>query len=803
MSRRRSSLERWLAIGDEVCLQCDGARGLWVDGPIRKRALILQQRDNTRNPAAGDLRKHVFRIQQPHSYRAAKALRKALDEIEVPLESGLFINGHPGTSSKGDSFHALEVAAQTESMLNDVESRRLNHKPVVYGALIQLVNVSTNWYLCVDSKQSASVHEPTRMRVRLEPFIRKSCFFRIMPRFRIRAEGEPVRIGDAIVLQSAKDELGSLTYSIVSQYDAVRELEYREAATATSSAGRASVRPTGVSVLTSPRIGSADSPHRTSGSQNSAVVGWTVTVFRSAKEVATAPTRAIFLGDFIRLYHKEVEAYLYSFFATSEIEALLAGDVPQTGIGLERQVKLMDYTFDPLNPTDSTSALTFWQIEHQNPMQGGLVRWSDHKVRLRHAVTHMYLVVETIMYEEDDTGERSFTVSLSASTPTPGTNDPTIFILHPVGGREEGQPTVSGGSYLRIQHEMTGAWLHASEPVENFHEHHSGSPKLRDLQQLGPNNSGQKPLNLRVKDTFATMGSSVISATSEMHPEDYFTISRVEKELVEPFIFVQAMKPTLIDFLVRPRPFMGQSGVQASSRFAVTNYGFPISPTETKSIQLILTALIYFCTRSSNFDPFQREGAPLLLHQTLLRETGTVDLLILMLQLPSKDIRLRLRSALMSSIPASLRQVVVDVPHTANHGPMAEIPPSPTISNLLRRVAVKTSRLKRRNESFSEHDLYANIDSNQAENQNETSFSELDDGDMRFAERDISLGDIKRGKEPLLAKIFRFIHRLLRQFLVGSDHMNQLHVARAFNTIAGQLELNLGAADTLMQLISG
>jgi hypothetical protein len=71
-------------------------------------------------------------------------------------------------------------------------------------------------------------------------------------------------------------------------------------------------------------------------------------------------------------------------------------------------------------------------------------------------------------------------------------------------------------------------------------------------------------------------------------------------------------------------------------------------------------------------------------------------------------------------------------------------------------------------------------------------------------EVEISLQEFKAaGNDYALPQLFQYIYRVLKQFLLGSDHQNQIHVAQDFDTLAEHLDLNVGAADTLMQLISG
>ncbi|KAJ3195233.1 hypothetical protein HK101_000762 [Irineochytrium annulatum] len=82
---------------------------------------------------------------------------------------------------------------------------------------------------------------------------------------------------------------------------------------------------------------------------------------------------------------------------------------------------------------------------------------------------------------------------------------------------------------------------------------------------------------------------------------------------------------------------------------------------------------------------------------------------------------------------------------------------------------------------------------------------EVMDGNTRrtLHEQPVLLLDLKRKQEEVLARTFRYIYRVLKQFLLGSDAANQVHLAREFDTLLRHVDADVGAADTLMQLISG
>jgi hypothetical protein len=82
-------------------------------------------------------------------------------------------------------------------------------------------------------------------------------------------------------------------------------------------------------------------------------------------------------------------------------------------------------------------------------------------------------------------------------------------------------------------------------------------------------------------------------------------------------------------------------------------------------------------------------------------------------------------------------------------------------------------------------------------------FSNANMAAAQHGEHAATITAMKNGEEPILCNVFHYIYRLLKQFLLGSDHENQVHVVKHFDTLLEHLDLNLGAADALMQLIEG
>ncbi|KAJ3091045.1 hypothetical protein HK102_001865 [Quaeritorhiza haematococci] len=1051
MAARSAVPERYLLLGDEVMLFSDQGL-LFADGAVKKRGLVLQN-CTPRSAGNGDLFKCVFRVEPQFSHQATKAFRKSFDQsVDPELFHNNLIDKAALVVPSGQDLAVVESirqAAVAEAQLNEAELARLRGKPVLYGSIIQLHNVHSQRYLCVNSRETC-VQEPTSMSISLERYLRKECFFRILPKFRIRAEGEPVRIGDSIVLQSMKTETylniatpkeneagGVPRGSYVNLAAGAIASSRDELVAAIASVSRSS---DGINVKV-PAGGRRDSvdlnedPLFASGaavaslgfsatgqlgldtqvfeaSASSQIHGWTVTLFDGLgpprnssnavagtafnaglssglgssaalggaaamganaathhQRAAAMNVRSLRSGRHIRLYHKEFEGYMIGHGPSERIwtssRRTRLDRTSRTHDGEDkRQVLLMDYTFDPLNPQDTTSSFTFWQLELEDSYQGGVVEWGAN-VRLRSAVLNAYLQVEPnlgdpttepLMSSRDGTSlvSDNFTLSLT-STPDPEAEDLTLFTFVPV-NQETGPVTV--GSYVRIQHVATGAWLHAVSPSNadprfpersrtnyrnvgegdaTYSQQYDSRPASRASSRspvrghttpdsaaiAGGNEQGESLLHLNLRglegvgeDASNRLYLRHFVATADQHLDDYFSISAVEPDLIDKFNFVHSMIPTLAQFLVKPRLTCdnGVSSVHGSSSFLASQEGTPrerasgatASQKSKKTfvviiragmlIDVILTraftlvnpfhakskiALVYFCTKSYELDPFKRFGTPQILHQTLLRETGVIELLMRMLQVPfDVQIRIEVRRALLGIFQPD---DIEEVDHTSTdsredsivNGPVEDEKrnntgsgfesPTPTLNksvvpNKLKGFVEKVTGMGRRGigverrhtwtegreMSIDDHDNSTASRSGaegdkgyvqKAEPQDmegersdlrgstghlsaacipsrmgsrsstigstftETSFTFR--GDTYLIEKPVPYSAIKNGFEPALTRILRLIYRLLKLFLLGGDHHNQLHLARDIETLSRHLDLNIGAADTTMQLISG
>lgn len=144
----------------------------------------------------------VFEIQAHNKYKANRKLQSAIDRVKAKephlTEDQILLEG-------GQELHKLKALADAETADNELEQRRRRGDPVTYGQLLQLYHRHSDKYVRVSST-STSRMEPSNMRVEMESLNSKNAWFRIMPRYKVRAEGDYVRTNDQVVIESVKTE---------------------------------------------------------------------------------------------------------------------------------------------------------------------------------------------------------------------------------------------------------------------------------------------------------------------------------------------------------------------------------------------------------------------------------------------------------------------------------------------------------------------------------------------------------------------------------------------------------------------
>ncbi|ESN99319.1 hypothetical protein HELRODRAFT_162842 [Helobdella robusta] len=365
---------------------------------------------------------------------------------------------------------ASMLAADAENEDNISEQRRQHGKRVRYGEIIQLKHVFSNKYIHVSTTQT-SRRDKNNMLIYLQNFNAKHAQFRLLPRYKVKSEGEFVQVLDQIILESFKS-LGQFFHAStawkIDHFNTGSELNL-------------GIQPAGFTVVKSSRPS------------------------KDIKDFVTG-------GSVIRLFHKELEAYLVA-------EGLYDDEVTE-------DVHLRIREVDQLVPKSlypSTSGNTYWQIEGETSvLNGDVIRW-EQQIRLRHMTTRQYLCI---------TSARK--VSLIDDWKDPR----TVFRLHPVIKESD---EISFESYSRIEHVITGYWLHALRDEEYIRRQHR---EKSDESKNSMKNLRWDGASLRKRDfTFQ------ISASGEKMYHDAYTLQKVEDQHVRSFNFVSGMAPFLLNLI--------------------------------------------------------------------------------------------------------------------------------------------------------------------------------------------------------------------------------------------------------------
>ena len=108
------------------------------------------------------------------------------------------------TDEDGVERERLEAAVAAEAAVNNTEITLQTGCEAVFGGTYQLLNRSSNKYM--QAKKTIAEEDPTALRCSMvDATVRsKMPWFSIRPGFRTRSEGERIRMGDTVVLQSMK-----------------------------------------------------------------------------------------------------------------------------------------------------------------------------------------------------------------------------------------------------------------------------------------------------------------------------------------------------------------------------------------------------------------------------------------------------------------------------------------------------------------------------------------------------------------------------------------------------------------------
>ncbi|XP_062618413.1 inositol 1,4,5-trisphosphate receptor type 1-like [Saccostrea cucullata] len=445
----------YLCIGDYICLYCEETEGYVYSSQSSSsnNGLYIytnQERNRPRNIPNPQV--VVFQVCIQNRYKLNKKYRKWINSIQ---------SEHPEPCSRG-LLKQTKLAAEAENKDNEAEQKRQHGKRVRYGEVVQLKHVFTGKFVHMSTTQT-SQKDKNNMKVSLHEYNAKNAQFRILPRYKVKSEGEIVQLFDQIVFESVKSHGHYFHASEPFQID-----------------------------------------HFSYGSElNLGVERSSFTLIGSYRELQEQE-KFVRGGSVIRLFHKELEAYLV---AEGLFEDCVTEDV-------HFRIRVIDQ-HKPRSLSPSTSGITYWQIEAEHSiLDGDILRW-EQQVRLRHFLTRQYLCIDSKM---------------DVSLVTDPSDPRTVFRLHSVlKERDE----ISYESYARIEHMLTGCWLHALKDEDYERKVTDGEDKQKSMQGLRWDSAGVRK----------------VSASSESMYDDAYTLQCVLPEDVHNFNYVAGMVPFLFNLI--------------------------------------------------------------------------------------------------------------------------------------------------------------------------------------------------------------------------------------------------------------
>ncbi|XP_075250138.1 inositol 1,4,5-trisphosphate-gated calcium channel ITPR2-like isoform X3 [Convolutriloba macropyga] len=406
----------------------------------------------------------VFKICVANRYKLDKQFRKLQEQSKADADD---------VSLKA-KLNEAELAAQAESEGNMSEQKRLQGKPLTYGATIQLQHQFSHRYVHVNTNRTSRTSS-SDMMVELLPHSSKSAHFRIMPRYKVKSEGDIVRYDDQIVLESVKS---------VGQYLKVSSLPLKR--------------------LISPEAGKLE--------VNLSVRQSGLKIYQFSKADTGISEKYLVAGSTIRLFHKELEAYLVA-------EGLFDWADTQ---GTHLRVREVDPT-SPKTMSPSTSAITYWQLElEEGPLRGDPIKWES-QLRFRSMVTRKYLSISP---------EKNFFMTKNGKDPS------TVWRITPVIGDDL---YVDGDSYARFEHVVTGLWLHAMP--NDFVK--KGRVQGPEAAQGAKKAKGGTTADLEWDKALC----KVLGTSPTMQYDDAFTLQVVTEEQLKIFNFAAGCVPLLQKFV--------------------------------------------------------------------------------------------------------------------------------------------------------------------------------------------------------------------------------------------------------------
>ncbi|OAF66980.1 hypothetical protein A3Q56_05306, partial [Intoshia linei] len=325
-----------LRSGDVICLYVEKQNGYLfsaLNGSANNEIVLLPNLSREK-PNVPDISAISFKVCIVNRYKINKKLRKLEEKVLI----------EPNNIDLQAQLMDLKVSSEAENKDNANEQKRQFNRSLLYGQSIQLLHVFSSKYLASNTTKTSNT-ELSNINVYLTEHSSKQSIFKIMPRFKVKSEGDLIQVEDQIILESVKSP-GQFLHISGNPYN--KQFIY---------------------------------PGSYELNQSVQQTGFTLYI-RSVND--TLDIECFRGGDVIRIFHKEIEANLCC-------EGLF--DVEQT-----EDVHFRFRAADQKKPRTlfpSTSAIIYWQILFADTtIQGGPIHWTDN-ILIKHMTTRKYLCIDS------------------------------------------------------------------------------------------------------------------------------------------------------------------------------------------------------------------------------------------------------------------------------------------------------------------------------------------------------------------------------------------------------------------------
>lgn len=345
------------------------------------------------SPSTHFFEEHLFQVYVQRQYSATNELEEFMEGLEA---EGHDITKPPADPSTASHMEALVKGKDNEFVLNKSVMKSKTGNVVCFGDTIQLLHVKSNKYITVKPADLAR-DERENMKVALSHDGSVMSWLKVMPRFKIDREGEPITNGTEVLLRIAE-----------------RSTEFIHCADRAPPKGK----------------------FREVNSSMEVPTGWKLSVFHKTSDIKNVAH--LLTGQLVSIKDPELQCMLAPLAKKIDLDPPVSESKPSTAAVGRKSMQLFQTPHSsaslPVNQEDdeSDAALddqslaskdeflrdygsvvlrpmledivdsdTLWMVETRAITRGGQIKFLTDRVHLRHFNTGKYLAVDQNEYDPD------------------------------------------------------------------------------------------------------------------------------------------------------------------------------------------------------------------------------------------------------------------------------------------------------------------------------------------------------------------------------------------------------------------